>query len=119
MRWWKRFRRRGRELRERWSKKMPRFFRQLTVLCVCVVGTAFGINQTMMMAGASPHEWWNDIYPMLIGIPTGMVIVCKLTVAGGYKDVDPEKLTKHNHILNKDIDHMHGDSPETPDTQEF
>lgn len=102
----------GSELKGRWTGKMPRFFRQLVVLCACVAGTAFGINTAMVTAGAMPHEWWNDIYPLLVGVPTGMAIVCKLTVAGGYKDIDPDRLTSHNNILDKDIDHMHGESPE-------
>lgn len=98
---WGRLSRTGKELRERWAKRMPRFFRQLTVLCVCVVATAYGINQIMVFGGATPHEWWNDVYPLLLGVPTGMVIVCKLTVAGGYKDVDPENLTHGNPMLGK------------------
>lgn len=107
----KRIRYTGNELKERWTQKMPRFFRQLVVLCVCIVGTAFGINTMLQMTGAIPHEWWTDIYPLLIGVPTGMAIVCKLTVAGGYKDVDPDKLTHGNRILGKDIEYMHGETP--------
>lgn len=91
----------GNEAVERWQGKMPRFFRQLMVLCVCIVGTAFGINTMLTMTGATPHEWWTDIYPLLVGVPTGMAIVCKLTVAGGYKEVDPDKLTSGNTILDK------------------
>jgi len=108
----------GNEIKERWTQKMPRFFRQLMVLCVCVAGTAYGINTFMVMAGAMPHEWWTDIYPLLTGVPVGMAIVCKLTVAGGYKDVDPDKLTRHNRILSKDIDHLHGDRPCDGERQE-
>lgn len=101
----------GNELKERWTRKMPRFFRHLVILCTCVAGTAFGINTTLQLSGAVAHEWWNDVYPLLIGVPTGMVIVCKLTVAGGYKDIDPDRLTHGNRILDKDIDHMDGDTP--------
>ena len=92
----------GNEVVERWHKKMPKFFRQLVVLCVCIVGTAFGINTMLQMTGAIPHGWWTNAYPLLIGIPTGMAIVCKLAVAGGYKDIDPDNLTKGNTILDKD-----------------
>jgi hypothetical protein len=107
----KHIRQTGNELKGRWTQKMPRFFRQLVVLCVCIVGTAFGINQIMMTGGATPHEWWTDIYPLLLGVPTGMAIVCKLTVAGGYKDINPDKLTGGNMILDKDIDHLEAEGP--------
>lgn len=89
----------GNELKGRWTQRMPRFFRQLLTLCVCVAATALGVNTAMVMSGAVPHEWWTDIYPLLIGVPTGMAIVCKLTVAGGYKDLDPGKLTQGNPLL--------------------
>ena len=89
-----RIRKTSNELVERWQKKMPRFFRQIVVLCACVALSAFVINTAMSVAGATPHEWWNDIYPLLIGVPTGMIIVCKLTVAGGYKDIDPDALSQ-------------------------
>ena len=102
----------GKEIKDRWVMKMPRFFRGLVVLCVCIVGTAFGINTTMVTAGAIPHEWWNDIYPLLIGVPTGMAIICKLTVAGGYKDIDPDRLTRRNRILDKENEHTYGDTTE-------
>ena len=107
----------GSELKGRWMGKMPRFFRQLTVLCVCVAGTAFGINQVMVMGGAIPHEWWTNVYPLLLGVPTGMAIVCKLTVAGGYKNINPDSLTKHNPLLGDDNIHeetTHEDITTTP-----
>lgn len=93
------------ELVERWSQQMPKFFSGLMRICVCIVGTAFGVNTMLQNTGAMPHQWWTDIYPLLIGVPTGMAIVCKLTVAGGYKDIDPDRLTKGNSIL--DAPHHH------------
>ena len=101
----------GSELKGRWVGKMPKFFRQLVILCACIVGTAFGVNTMLQMTGAVAHDWWNDIYPLLIGVPTGMAIVCKLTVAGGYKDIDPDRLTRGNTILDKDIEHMNAEGP--------
>ena len=101
----------GAEIKERWVRKMPRFFRQIVVLCVCIVGTAFGINQIMVIGGATPHKWWTDIYPLLLGVPTGMAIICKLTVAGGYKDIDPDHLTHGNMFLDKHRDHMDEEGP--------
>lgn len=103
----------GNELKERWLMKMPRFFRQLVVMCACIVGTAFGVNTMLQMTGAMPHQWWSDVYPLLIGVPTGMAIVCKLTVAGGYKHIDPDRLTRGNAILDRDVDeNPDGESPQ-------
>ena len=95
--------------------KMPRFFRVLMTVCVCIVGTALGVNQIMEIGHATPHAWWSDVYPLLLGVPTGMAIVCKLTVAGGYKDIDPDKLTRHNPILGKRDGHVHAEQPDQED----
>jgi magnesium-transporting ATPase (P-type) len=81
------------EVVERWQQKMPRFFRQLTVVCACIATVAFTVNTAMNQAGATPHEWWTDVYPYLIGVPVGVIMASKLTVAGGYKTiVDPDGL---------------------------
>ena len=76
----------------RWQEKMPKFFQRIVILCACVVATAFTVNTAMQIAGAEPHEWWRELYPLLIGVPVGMAVVCKLTVAGGYKDLDADAL---------------------------
>ncbi len=103
----------GNELRERWLQQMPPFFRGLVRICVCIVATALAVNQIMIMGGATPHEWWNDIYPLLLSVPTGMAVVCKLTVAGGYKHIDPDRLTRGNIILDRDVDeNPDGEQPE-------
>lgn len=81
---------------------MPRFFKRMMIVCASIVCTAIGINTMLSVAGATPHAWWNDIYPLLIGVPTGMAIVCKLTVDGG-KDIDPDKLLQNNPMF-KDKD---------------
>ena len=91
----------GNELRRRWLARMPRFFHRLMIICTCIVATAISINTMLQIAGATPHQWWNDIYPLLIGIPSGMAIVCKLTVDEGYKDIDPDKLIESNPMLKK------------------
>jgi hypothetical protein len=108
----------GNELKERWVLKMPRFFRGLVIICACIVGTAFGVNTMLQMTGAVAHEWWTDIYPLLIGVPTGMAIVCKLTVAGGYKEIDPNRLTRGNIILDHDIDEQ-GDGTQHVEPREI
>ena len=92
----------GNVLRQRWLAKMPKFFKRLSIICTCIVGTAIGVNTMLGVAGATPHEWWTNVYPLLIGVPTGMAIVCKLTVAGGYQSVDPDKLIEGNPIISSE-----------------
>ena len=44
-----------------------------------------------------------------------MAIICKLTVAGGYKEIDPDRLTRGNIILDRDIDEqVDGTQPVEP-----
>lgn len=78
----------------RWHEKMPSFFRRIVILCAIVATTAFTVNTALQVAGAEPHDWWRDIYPMLIGVPIGMIVICKLTVAGGYKNIDIDQLSR-------------------------
>lgn len=109
-----RIRHTGNIFRQRWTAKMPGFFRRLAVVCTCIVGVAIGINTMLSIAGATPHQWWNDIYPLLVGVPTGMAITCKLTVNGGYKSVDPGKLTQGNPILGDGQQDPHDHEPHDP-----
>lgn len=90
------------ELKGRWMGKMPPFFRRLVKLCACIMVTAFGINEIMIIGKATPHEWWNDVYPLLLAVPFGMICVCKLTVAGGYKEIDPDKVMQGDLTLDRD-----------------
>ena len=103
----------GNEAVKRWQQKMPRFFRQLMVLCACVAVTAFTVNTAMVESGAEPHEWWRNVYPLLIGVPSGMIVVCKLTVAGGYKEIDIDSLSKGQvdrvHRETRNVDAMSGE----------
>lgn len=72
---------------------MPRFFQRIVILCAIIVVTAFTVNTALTVAGAEPHDWWRDAYPLLIGVPIGMIVICKLTVAGGYRDIDLDPLS--------------------------
>ena len=103
----------GNELKRRWLARMPKFFHRLMIICACVVATAIGINTMLQIAGATPHQWWNDLYPVLIGVASGMAIVCKLTVDGGYKDIDPDKLMDGNPMLRKHDEDPAGKETET------
>jgi hypothetical protein len=92
----------GNEMVERWHKKMPRFFRRLAVLCTCIAGVAFAINSGLPALGGTHAGWWEDVYRYVVSACIGIVATCKLTVAGGYKDIDPDKIIQGNHILERD-----------------
>lgn len=89
------------EATKRWHEKMPRFFYWIVIVAVFVGGLALTVNTAIVTAGGTPHEWWSDIYPYIIGASAGAVFVCKFTVAGGFRNVDPDKITGHT-ILDKD-----------------
>lgn len=88
------------ELVERWRKKMPKFFRRVMWLCICIAGTATGVHVYFNHFGITPHEWWTDILPYVTGIPVGAAIACKLTVDGGFRQKQMDKI--ENTILEKD-----------------
>lgn len=89
------------EIVERWNKKMPRFFYWVTVIAAGVLFVSVTIHLTVESAGAMHVDWWREIYPYLVGASAGIIAICKFTVAGGYKKVDPDKISGRT-ILNKD-----------------
>jgi len=119
----RRFRRRmrhtGSEITKRWHEQMPRFFYWMVVVACGVGGTAAAINLGLPMAGGTHSEWWDEAFRYIFGTCVGIVFACKFTVAGGYKDINPDRLTRGNMVLNKDIDHMSGESPMPSDEPEI
>lgn len=102
----------GSEAVKRWHERMPRFFQRIVILCAIVVVTAFTVNTALSVAGAEPHDWWRDAYPLLIGVPIGMIVICKLTVAGGYRDIDLDPLSHGQVDRGQRPDHSgHHDRP--------
>lgn len=91
----------GNEAVKRWNSKMPKFFRHIMWLCALVSGTALAVNTAITLGGGTPHEWWQDIYPYMLGIPAGMAFVAKFTCDGGFKDKAMENLNK-NTVLDHD-----------------
>ena len=89
------------EIVERWHKKMPRFFYWVSVVAMGVLFVSVTIHLTVESAGAVHVGWWQEIYPYLVGASAGIIAICKFTVAGGYKKVDPDKI-KGNTILDHD-----------------
>ena len=94
----------GSEIAERWHQKMPRFFYWIVVIATCLGSTAFAINAGVPALGGTLHEWWTDIYSYVIGGCIGVIAVCKFTVAGGYKNINPDDITNGNAIVDKDKD---------------
>lgn len=80
-------------LKERWSNKMPKFFKGVLCICALISGTALAVNTAIVAGGGVTHEWWNDIYPYLLGIPAGAAFVAKFTQTYG-KDGEPVKKRK-------------------------
>lgn len=66
-------------LKARWTNAMPKFFRTVCWLSALVGGTALAVNTAITSGGGTTHEWWNDIYPYLLGIPAGAAFVAKFT----------------------------------------
>lgn len=66
-------------LKSRWHSTMPRFFRIICYCCTLISGTALAVNTAITAGGGVTHQWWNDIYPYLLGIPAGMAFVAKFT----------------------------------------
>lgn len=81
-------------VRRRWRNAMPRFFRIVFWICSLISGTALAANTAIVAGGGVTHEWWNDIYPYLIGIPAGMAFVCKFTQQYHGKPIDYDEYRK-------------------------
>ena len=72
---------------------MPRFFYWIVVITSCIVSTAFTINTGVPAMGGTLPEWFTDIYSHILTCGIGIIMVCKFTVAGGYKKINPDDYT--------------------------
>lgn len=103
----------GTEIRGRWVGQMPPFFRTLVKVVASIAVTAITINTAVPAFGGTLYDWWSDVYTHILVGSICIVMVCKLTVAGGYKDIDPDILTHGHTPLNHDIDEsMDGEQPQ-------
>jgi hypothetical protein len=75
-------------IRRRWKNAMPKFFRVVFWVCSLISGTALAINTAIVAGGGTTHEWWNDIYPYLLGFPAGIAFAAKFTQQYNGKPVD-------------------------------
>lgn len=92
----------GNEAVKRWHEKMPRFFKFMMKVFVCIGTSVIGIHIGFSKLGIVADEWWTEIEPLILGISIGGAIVCKFTVDGGFRDKAMEKFTSKNTILDKD-----------------
>ena len=90
--WWK-------VCKNRWKATMPKFFRRMMYLCALISGSSLAANTAIITAGTTPHEWWSNILPYLVGVPAGVMFACKFTVDGGFRDK-----TVNKHSTDSDID---------------
>jgi hypothetical protein len=112
--------RKGNEAVKRWHEKMPRFFYWLVVIAISIGCTAAAINTLIPATGGVLHEWWVDIYPYIFGGCIGVICASKLTVAGGYKELDPDKVLQGDITFKRDAEQPNMSDIETqqPDTNE-
>lgn len=108
-------------LRSRWRNHMPVFFRRLFWICSLISGTAIAVNTAITAGGGTPHEWWQDIYPYLLGFPAGIAFAAKFTQQynGQPIDYDRHRQAELNGrtILDRDIDTIDDHEPTPPPQQ--
>lgn len=90
----KQLRRTGTEIKSRWVQEMPPFFRMIVKLVACIAATAITVNTAVPAFGGTLYEWWGDVYTHILVGSICIIMICKLTVAGGYKDLDPDRLMR-------------------------
>ena len=64
---------------ERWKAKMPVFFKWIMGIGTSVAAIALAIQMALNSGGATIPEWWETVYPYLIGIGAGMTASAKFT----------------------------------------
>ncbi len=106
----------GNELKNRWLMKMPRFFRMIVKIVTAIAATATTVNFAVPALGGELYDWWPQVYTHILVGSICIVMVCKLTVAGGYKELDPEELLRgkmgRNIQLTHDVDEqIDGEQP--------
>ncbi len=106
----------GNELKNRWLMKMPRFFRMIVKVVTAIALTATTVNFGVPALGGVLYEWWPGVYTNILVGSICTVMVCKVTVAGGYKELDPEELLRgkmgRNIQMTHDIDEqIDGEQP--------
>lgn len=66
-------------IKERWKAQIPIFFKWIMGIGTGVAAVALAIQMALTSGGATIPEWWETIYPYLIGIGAGMTASAKFT----------------------------------------
>lgn len=90
----------GNEALKRWKEKMPKFFKVLMNVFICIGGAVITVHIAFNQLGIVEHEWWTDIKPLVLGISIGGAFACKFTCDGGFREKSIDKINKT--ILDKD-----------------
>ena len=106
----------GNELKNRWLMRMPRFFRMIVKIVTAIALTATTVNFAVPALGGALYDWWPEVYTHILVGSICTLMVCKLTVAGGYKELNPEDLLRgkmgRNIQMTHDIDEqIDGEQP--------
>lgn len=64
---------------DRWNSDMPKFFKWVMGIGTSIAAIALAIQMALNSGGAVTPQWWETLYPYLIGIGAGMTAVAKLT----------------------------------------
>jgi len=88
-------------IRARWTTAMPKFFSVICWVGTLVSGTALAANTAITAGGGTPHEWWTDIYPYLLGIPAGAAFVAKFTRT--YNGNDNDNLNVNENVNDNSV----------------
>lgn len=64
---------------ERWKAQVPKFFKWVMGIGTSVAAVALAIQMALDSGGAIIPEWWEKLYPYLIGIGAGMTASAKFT----------------------------------------
>ena len=66
-------------IKERWKAQIPVFFQWIIGIGTGVAAVALSIHMALTSSGATIPDWWDTIYPYLIGIGAGMTATAKFT----------------------------------------
>lgn len=92
---------------------MPRFFYWLVVIACGIGGLAFAINTVVPALGGTLDAWWEEWYGRILSGCIGVVFACKFTVAGGYKEIDPDKIMRGGKLVDRDSEEPNMSDVET------